>query len=247
MSSGSISFPSNGSASSIENQTTSSTNTDDVETQSSSSNNSSSTNTTSTKKWYAILKPKSDTLYSDNTFMSTIKEMGGLIFPFTPSITETNSSNWEVMQFTHNNYDYRSFTNNKSPTISINGLFVANSKENARLMLETRHFLRSFTKMEQGIKAEERAGIVPPVLLFSAYGKYMYNEVPVIIESYSFPLPSDVDYQSVFDDNDEETKVPYKCDITINLVVQTNPTKIRKEFDLNAFKSGELLKTPGWC
>ena len=75
----------------------------------------------------------------------------------------------------------------------------------------------------------------------------MYNEVPVIIDSYSFPLPSDVDYQPVFDDNGDETRVPYKCDISINLVVQTNPTKIRKEFDLSAFKSGELLKTSGWC
>ena len=39
-------------------------------------------------------------------------------------------------------------------------------------------------------------GINPPTLLFSAYGPYMYDKVPMLIRNVSFGLDQDVDYIS---------------------------------------------------
>ena len=37
-------------------------------------------------------------------------------------------------------------------------------------------------------------GTPPPVLLFDAYGQYMFNQLPVIVTNYSVELPTEVDY-----------------------------------------------------
>ncbi|AXC39319.1 UNVERIFIED_ORG: hypothetical protein [Escherichia phage CMSTMSU] len=41
------------------------------------------------------------------------------------------------------------------------------------------------------------AGAPPPILLLSGYGRYTYNDIPVILKAYNFTYPNDVSYIQV--------------------------------------------------
>ena len=56
------------------------------------------------------------------------------------------------------------------------------------------HYLRSVTKMNYGQGAD--AGSPPPVVRFNGYGDYVFKNVPVIVTSFQFDMPQDVDYIS---------------------------------------------------
>jgi hypothetical protein len=57
------------------------------------------------------------------------------------------------------------------------------------------HYLRSLTKMFTGPDA--LAGNPPPIILLNGYGNYVFQNVPVVVTSFSCTLPNDCDFISV--------------------------------------------------
>ena len=64
----------------------------------------------------------------------------------------------------------------------------------ARYWVACIHYLGSITKMNYGVDGD--AGQPPPVVRLNGYGDYVFNNVPVIINSFQFDMPKDVDYIS---------------------------------------------------
>lgn len=236
------------------------------------------------------LRPKAgaaDYVYGDMgdptnnpSILSFIRATNGMVWNYTPIITESGTVNYEAEQPVHTNAGFNNYKNTANRVISIQGEFYAGTPTEAMYLLSCMHFVRSVSLMDFGrMAADSRsptfavAGSPPPILILSAYGNYMYNDIPVILKSYNFSWADDVDYIQVpvdtatpdynfsdaatrlyFErlrrgDNDHpenEVWVPQKMTITIQLEQQPTPDYMTKKFNLNEFKRGELLRKGGF-
>lgn len=217
----------------------------------------------------------------EKTLMSILRFTNGLVWNYTPTITETRQVNYELDQPVHTNSGYNNYKNSPNPVLTVQGTFYAGTGTEALYLLACITFLRSVTLMDFGRKAAEATdpnvaivGTPPPVLLFSAYGRYMYNDIPVIVKNVSFNYPDDVSYVQVpLDSTQEEINVdvesvrkyyqdariagatvnkenevwvPNKMTITIQLEQQPTPDYMSRKFNLNEFKRGSLLRSGGF-
>jgi len=116
----------------------------------------------------------------------------GVIFPYTPNITTTYSANYEQYDLVHSNYRGIYYKNSRVGDIQIRGTFTAQDTTEADYLLAVIHFFRSATKMFYGQDAER--GTPPPVCLLNGLGQYQFSDHPVVISSFNYTLPNDVDY-----------------------------------------------------
>lgn len=116
----------------------------------------------------------------------------GVIFPYTPSITTTYSANYEQYDLTHSNYRGLFYKNSRVGDIQIRGTFTAQNTTEANYLLAVIHFFRSATKMFYG--QDPQRGTPPPICLLNGLGGYQFSDHPVVISSFNYTLPNDVDY-----------------------------------------------------
>src|SRR5690606_21922569 len=133
------------------------------------------------------------------------------------------------------------YTRTRAQQITISGQFVVQNTTEASYALAAIHFLRTIVKMNFGTTSSG-AGTPPPVLILSAYGEYMFNDIPVLVQGYSVDFPPDVDYVPV---PQTDTVVPAAFTLSVNCIVQNTPNKLR-QFSLDRFRRGGLLKEGGW-
>jgi hypothetical protein len=187
------------------------------------------------------------------------------VFPYTPDITFGKSASYDAFHFTHSNYPYHQYAKSAPAEIQITAPFTAQTNEEGHYLAAVLRFLSASSMMEFGkaAKAREMAGTPPPVLRFNYLGDYMFSNVPVIITNFSYLLEKDVDYVGVQlppgvgadatngqnvgnvsagSTSGPATYVPTRVIVQVQLQVQQNPKRVREEFDLDAFKQGQLVK-----
>ncbi len=166
----------------------------------------------------------------------------GILFPYTPSVNFGATANYQSMHMTHSNYPHWQFTNSAPTEITITAPFTAQSHNEGAYLLAVLQFLRSVTMIDFGLAAANRqtAGTPPPVLRFNYLGDYVFKNVPVVVTQLNYTLPIDVDYVNI-EMPSGKAHVPTKMEIMLTLQVQQNTKRIREEFDLDAFKRGDLL------
>ena len=214
----------------------------------------------------AFLKPRPDAksierVIGKDVFANLMRPLhatGGLLFPYTPSIMQVGATaNYDEYAMTHTNYTQPVYKNSQFRDIVLAAKFTAQTASEARYVLAMLKMLSNVTKMNFGERdsidfgGTGTAGLPPPVLLFSYLGAHMFNEVPVVVSSYSMDLPDDVDYVRVYIGNntpeddynpEEATYVPAELTINLELKPYYNPQFIRKEFKLSDFASGALIR-----
>ena len=124
-----------------------------------------------------------------------LKKIGGIIFPYTPTISYDNTANYSAQQPMHSNYPLYFYQKSGVGSITITGKFTNQNETDGAMYLATIHLLRALTKMLWG--ADPGAGAPPPVCRLDAYGDFMLNNVPVAITSFKIDLPDSVDYIAV--------------------------------------------------
>lgn len=216
-------------------------------------------------------KPGAETyVYGDaggRGLLSVLRVTNGMVFPTTPTIAESHQVSYSSYSPTHSIAKFNSYERTENVNIQISGDFFVTNASEARYLLACIHFLRSVTKMDFGANSNTR-GTPPPVLIFSAYGNFMYNDVPVIIKGAAFTLQPDIDYIQVplsgIDDTmggdnlksasdfyrvdlskPDRVWVPSKLSIALTLEQQTTGEWLTNHFDLNSFKRGGLLTKGG--
>jgi hypothetical protein len=117
----------------------------------------------------------------------------GVIFPYTPSVTTAYSANYEQYDLTHSNYRGLFYKSSRVGDIQIRGMFTAQDTTEANYLLAVIHFFRSVTKMFYGQDTDLR-GTPPPICLLNGFGGYQFSNHPVVVSSFSYNLPNDVDY-----------------------------------------------------
>ena len=166
----------------------------------------------------------------------------GLIWPYTPSVVISSSANYNAIKPIHSNYPFYAYQNSSTDQIAISGDFTVEKEYEATYYIAALHYLRAVTKMSYGT-ATENAGAPPPVVRLFGYGRHVFNDVPVVVTSFSTEMPMDVDYITGTVAG-TKSKVPVRSTIT----VQVQPLYSRKtveSFNLNDFINGKYMKGRG--
>jgi len=142
------------------------------------------------------LAPGANYLYRapDAGILQPLLGTNGVVFPYTPSISTNYRASYDVYDLVHTNYKSYYYKNSSVEEISVNGIFTANSAAEADYLLAVIHFFRSASKMFYGQDSNPVAGTPPPVLFMDGLGVYQFNEHPCLLSTFTYSLPSDVDY-----------------------------------------------------
>jgi hypothetical protein len=199
--------------------------------------------------------PTNNPAYMASPVLAPLVNSGNnLIFPFTPQVNLTHSASYNSLDTTHNNYAFMAYENSRVETISITADFYCENSVDAAYWIAATHYLRSVTKMSFGDSSD--AGQPPPVVRLNGYGAYVFNNVPVVVKTFTMDLPKDVDYISAnvggtttvegisFDVNNT-SYAPVKSTMTIQLMPIYSRTQQRK-FSLDAFVNGTYLGDGGY-
>lgn len=124
-----------------------------------------------------------------------IKKNGGILFPYTPTISVDNQASYNSQSPLHSNFPQYFYKNSSVGPIQVTAKFTVQNEFEGAVLLGVIHLLRGLIKMKFG--NDHDAGSPPPVCRFDAYGDYMMNNVPVSIASWRHELPDGVDYIAV--------------------------------------------------
>ena len=124
--------------------------------------------------------------------LAPLANTGGVIFPYTPSVTSSYQAKYSTYDLVHSNYRGAFYQNSYVSDIQIRGVFTAQDTTEAAYLLAVIHFFRSVTKMFYGQDAQR--GAPPPLVFLTGLGDFQYNKHPAVVTSFDYTLPSDVDY-----------------------------------------------------
>ncbi len=186
-------------------------------------------------------------LYKDpsNNLLAPLEDTGGILFPYTPTISISHSAAYTGNHPTHSNYVQHSYNASSVDVISIDASFTANTADEARYVFAVLHFLRSAYKMFFG--ADGLRGTPPPVLRMSGYGPFNYNSIPCVLTNFTEIMPADRDYIEVplasSPDAATKTMVPTFFNLTLSLSPIYTKNQIGN-FSLESFARGDLIGSP---
>lgn len=158
-------------------------------------------------------------------------------WPTTPKINQSIEVNYSTWELQHTNYQPSAFGNRTTPTVTINGPWISRTEEEAKKTLNAIHLLRSATSMFYG-RTDTNKGTPPPIGRLNAHG--LYNNTPVVVKTFQYDYPNDVDYITVDMFNGRQS-VPVLFEMSVSLIIQINPVEAVKEYTLNNFYNGKLL------
>jgi hypothetical protein len=124
--------------------------------------------------------------------LQPLADAGGLIFPYTPSISISSSANYQKMNPIHSNFAFQTFQHSEPGEITINAPMNVEDQEQGLYWIAALHYCRSVTKMFSGY--DPKAGNPPPIVMLNGYGSYVFNNVPVVVKSFSTQLTAECDY-----------------------------------------------------
>jgi hypothetical protein len=189
-----------------------------------------------------IISDQTGRFIGASSIFSPLNDTGGVLFPYTPVIQVAHKASYDMMNLVHTNYTTPAYQHSSVDSISIQALFTANYPAEAEYVVAMLHFFRTVTKMFYG--QDQLAGTPPPVLFLDGYGPYTFDHIPIVITSFDYSLPNDVDYISCTIDGDKQ-KVPTTLNVNISAMPTYSRNKISNQFGLVNFSQGSLLTGGG--
>jgi hypothetical protein len=178
------------------------------------------------------------TAYTSGGKTNALKNLGGIIFPYTPQITVEEKADYTNSNQMHSNFSQHFYQRSQIGSITITGKFTVQNSVDAEIYLSTLQLLRALIKMRAN--GESYAGSPPPVCRLSAWGSYMIKNVPVAITSFRSDLPENVDYFSLSPDSIyKDTMVPTVSTITLNLMPMFSRAE-QQAFTVSGWLNGNL-------
>jgi hypothetical protein len=183
-----------------------------------------------------------------NTFNSPIfallQNTGGVVWPYMPNITVSTKAEYTAVNSTHSNYTTNSYKSSIVDDIQISGEFTCETESDAAYWIAATTFFKTATKMFFG--QGDLAGNPPLVCNLTGYGASIFDNVPVIIKSFSVDLKDDVNYINcnTFNTN---TWVPIVSTITVTVSPAYNRQRMR-QFNLQDYAKGKMAGSgqPGY-
>lgn len=148
------------------------------------------------------LAPSANYLYKAQNpgILGPLNGTKGVIFPYMPAISVSYTAQYDSQSPTHSNFKIHNYQSSAVDTITITGDFTAQDVNEANYMLAVIHFFRSATKMFYGQDQNPARGVPPPLLYLSGLGQYQFDNHPMVLTSFNYTLPQDVDYINAYPD-----------------------------------------------
>jgi hypothetical protein len=124
--------------------------------------------------------------------LQPLAKTGGVIFPYMPKIETSYKADYDSYSLTHSNYKGYFYKSSYTDSVSLSGTFTAQDTTEANYLLAVIHFFRSVTKMFYGQDAQR--GAPPPLVYLTGLGEYQFSAHPCVVSSFTYSLPTDVDY-----------------------------------------------------
>lgn len=175
--------------------------------------------------------------FKDSPLIQPLINTNGLVWPYTPQIMIEHSANYSSMTPVHNNYPYYSYQNSQVSAINVMGEYYVENALEGEYWIAAVHYLRSATKMAYGNTSNQ--GSPPPVVKLNGYGDYVFKNIPVVIQSFTVELPSDVDYIQV-GVGANGNWVPTRSTINVSMMPVYSRRSVSK-FSLDAFVRGDYV------
>jgi hypothetical protein len=180
------------------------------------------------------------TIFSGNKLFDQFKD-GGVVFPTIPTVNFSSKANYSSIDPTHNNYPFQAYKNSQIDEIMISGEFTAETAKDAGYWIGATTFFKTATKMFFG--QGENVGAPPIICTLNGFGASVFNDVPVVIKSFSIDFPNDVNYIRC-DTYGSPTWVPIVSTLAINVQPVYNRRNLR-QFSLTKYASGSLTTPTG--
>lgn len=164
-----------------------------------------------------------------------LKDIGGILFPYTPQISYESAANYSAVNPVHSNYTQQFYKNSSVGNINISGKFTVQNEKEGAIYCSIIHLLRSLTKMRWG--SDANAGAPPPVCRLEAFGDFMLRNVPVVVTSFKFDLPDNVDYIQV--PMFKTTLVPTISTITLGLAIMYSRREMQ-DYSVDSWLNNKL-------
>jgi hypothetical protein len=146
------------------------------------------------KDWRVRLSLPNWSSFRSSPVLKPLKDAGGLVFPFTPTITIKSAATYTSESVTHSNFPFNAYKSSNPGTIEITAPMAVEDSGQALYWIAAVHYLRSVAKMFSGF--DPKAGNPPPIVYLNGYGNYVFKNIPVAIQSFNCTLPNDCDYIS---------------------------------------------------
>lgn len=168
-----------------------------------------------------------------------LAQLGGIIWPYTPTVSITNQATYQQNKVMHSNYAFYNYQNSNVGPINVSGKFTAQNEYEAAIILSIQHLLRSLTKMKFGDDPD--AGAPPPVCRLDAYGDFQIKNVPVAVSNFKVEMPDSVDYIQVGKGitGYGNSLVPTVCTISVELNVMYSRQEML-QFNVDGWLNGKL-------
>ncbi len=171
-----------------------------------------------------------------------LQNTGGVVWPYTPSITISTKANYQTIDAVHSNYQFQAYKNSVIDDITISGEFSCETETDAAYWIAATTFFKTATKMFFG--QGQNAGNPPIICNLTGYGSSVFDKVPVIVKSFSVDLKDDVNYIkcNAFGTN---TWVPVMSTISVTVSPVYNRRRLRK-FSLQDYSRGKAADSVGY-
>lgn len=172
----------------------------------------------------ASLRPKpaaANTIYGSGLLLP-LKRTQGLVWPYQPTITYNHTVDYQPLSPTHANQDFHVFSKVPAVTLGVSGQFSVQNQMEGEYALAAIHFLRTVTKMNFG-ETDPAAGTPPPILLFNAFGPFVFHDLPVIVKDFTAEFPEEVDYVQVRVTGVEAGNVVPQSQVSNDILVERLP------------------------
>jgi len=193
------------------------------------------------------VKIRVPTTYLTDDFTNSLAGIGGVLFPYTPSIEFEHKADYATQTPLHSNFALNFYKSSSVSPISITGKFTVQNDKDAIFYLSTVHLLRALTKMRFG--NDRNAGSPPPVCRLDAYGTFMLQNVPVAISSFKNSLPNNVDFYTLGKEftskYGSEISVPTISEIQVTCLPMYSRDEMRK-FTVTDWLSNAATKKKGY-
>ena len=172
-----------------------------------------------------------------------LKDTGGVVWPYIPSVTVSTKAGYSTIPITHGNYAQYSYKNSVVDDITISGEFSCETNEEGSYWIAATTFFKTATKMFFGQSSP--AGNPPIICILSGYGARIFENVPVVIKSFSVDFKDDVNYIRCDPfDNGKYTWVPTLSTITV-VVAPVYTRQGLRQFNLQDYARGQMATKNG--
>ena len=175
----------------------------------------------------------------DSPMFEVLRATGGVAFPVLPEVTLSTKANYTQIDPVHNNYPFQAYKNSQVDEISINGTFPIEDETDAAYWIAATTFFKTATKMFFG--RGSNAGNPPIICSLSGYGASVFENIPIVVKSFTVDFPTDVNYIKCTKWG-TETWVPITSSIQVGVQPIYNRRNLR-QFSLEDYAKGNL-RTP---